>query len=268
MDVKTREDDEESESGMKLKAVSLPSEEVNIAALHYIPESDIQPTALVYAHGFTSGKYSLDLLASYLASKGYEGLTFDFVGHKLGATGGEMRHTGQAVANLKDAIAWLRQQTQAAHVVLVGHSMGAAAALAVAAEECNLTSGHPFPRLAGIVSLCMGEEPSRGFTGVIGRAMLTQRRDYVAGAPALELLQQLDSLVLAADEIDLLPALFIAARQDVLLPVERVEALAARVGASASVAIMEASHLEAPDRARAVLIQWLEAQGLSSKAQP
>lgn len=250
---------------MKLEIVSLPGEEVNIAALHYIPEKDRQPTALLFAHGFTSGKYSLDLLASYMALKGYEGLTFDFVGHKLGATGGEMRHTDQAVSNLKDALVWLRHNTQAAHVVLVGHSMGAAASLAVAAEECSPSSDPALPHLAGLVCMCMGLEPSKGFTGAIGRAMLTQRSDYVAGAPALQLLKELETLVLAADEIDALPALFIAARQDVLIPVERVEALAARVGTSASVVVIEASHLEAPDRSRAALIHWLEAQGLNNR---
>lgn len=250
---------------MKLEVVEIASEGPNLAALRYMPATVMHPTALLFAHGFTSGKHSLDLLASYLAAKGYEGLTFDFVGHKLGATGGEMRHTNQAVGNLRDALGWLRQHTRATQIVLVGHSMGAAAALALAAHERAHPVRDDSPPLAGIVCLCMGLEPSRGFTGAIGRAMLTQRSDYVAGAPAVQLLTELESLVLHARDLGSLPALFVAARQDVLIPVERVEGLAALVGPSAAVAVIEASHLEAPDRARAVISQWLEEQGLGGR---
>ena len=248
---------------MKLEAVKIPSEGVQLAALRYVPDRIAHPTALLFAHGFTSGKHSLDLLASYLAGKGYEGLTFDFIGHKMGATGGEMRHTDQAVANVRDALAWLRYSTHASQVVLVGHSMGAAASLGVAAHEHTHPVGADVPRLAGVVSMCMGLEPSRGFTGAIGRAMLTQRSDYVAGSPAIQLLLELETLVHRAAHIGDLPALFVAARQDVLIGVERVEGLAALAGHGASVVQIEASHLEAPDRARAVVSQWLEQQGFA-----
>ena len=91
--------------------------------------------------------------------------------------------------------------------------------------------------------------------------MLAQRRDYVAGSPPLDLLRGLNALVQTAAEIGDLPALFIAARQDVLLPVARVEALAALAGANASVVALDAAHLDAPDRSRATIIQWLEEHG-------
>ncbi len=250
---------------MKLEAVRIPSEGVQLAALRYVPDRIAHPTALLFAHGFTSGKHSLDLLASYLAGRGYEGLTFDFIGHKMGATGGEMRHTNQAVANVRDALAWLRHDTHARNIVLVGHSMGAAASLAVAAHEHKHSVEAGLPRLGGVVSMCMGLEPSRGFTGAIGRAMLAQRSDYVSGSPAVQLLLELEHLVHHAAQMGDLPALFVAARQDVLIGVERVEGLAAIAGKEASVAVIEASHLEAPDRARSVISQWLEQQGFGKR---
>ena len=243
---------------MKLEPVTIPAGEVLLAALRYVPVVRTHPTALLFAHGFTSGKYSLDLLASYLAGKGYEGITFDFVGHKLGATGGEMRHARQAVENLQAALDWLRQNTRAEQIVLMGHSMGAAAALAVAAQEQQHPPDANVARLAGVVSICMGLEPSKGFMGAIGRAMLAQRSDYVAGNPAVQLLTEIESLVPFAQHIGNLPALFIAARQDVLIPVERVEGLARLAGPSARVAVIDASHLEAPDRSRATISEWLE----------
>ena len=241
---------------MKLESVRIPAEGATLAALHYLPEGQVRPTVLLYTHGFTSGKYSLDTLAGYLAGRGYPGLTFDLIGHKLGGTGGEMRHTLQAAENLRDALIWVRGHLETAQVVLVGHSMGAAAGLQVAAWERQSPGTPP---LAGVISLCMGLEPAAGFASQIGRAMLAQRHDYVAGAPALELLTGLNSMVqTAAAEIGDLPALFIAARQDVLLSVARVEALAAIAGANASVVVLDAAHLDAPDRSRATIIQWLE----------
>lgn len=244
---------------MKLETVRIPAEGATLASLHYVPEGRRKNTALLYTHGFTSGKTSLDTLAGYLAGRGYAGLTFDLIGHKLGGTGGEMHRTLQAAENLRDALTWLRGHVETERIVLVGHSMGAAAGFQAAAWE-RARPGNP--PLAGIVSLCMGLEPAVGFESQIGRAMLAQRRDYVAGAPALELLTGLNTLVLSAAEIGDLPALFLAARQDVLISVARVEALAALAGANASVVVLDAAHLDAPDRSRATIIQWLEAQGL------
>ncbi len=243
---------------MKLETVQIPAEDVVLAGLRYVPEGRIKTTALLFTHGFTSGKYSLDSLAGYLAGRGYPGLTFDLVGHKLGGTGGEMRRTMQAAENVRDALNWLRQHTEAERVALIGHSMGAAASLQVGAWEQERSGTPP---LAGVVSMCMGLDPAEGFGTQIGRAMLLQRQDYVAGAPALELLTGLNTLVHAASELGDLPVLFIAARQDVLLPVVRVEGLAALAGPNTTVTALDASHLDTPDRSRATIIQWLEARG-------
>jgi len=244
---------------VKLESVRIPAEGATLTGLHYVPEGRVKSTAILYTHGFTSGKYSLDNLAGYLAGRGYPGLTFDLIGHKLGGTGSEMHRTLQAAENLQDALTWVRAHLEVAQIVLAGHSMGAAAGVQVAAWE-RLRPGTP--PLAGIVSMCMGLEPSLGFETHIGRAMLAQRRDYVAGASALELLRGLDTLVLSAAEIGDLPALFIAARQDVLIPPGRIEALAALAGSNAAYVALDAAHLDAPDRSRATIIQWLETQGL------
>src|SRR5579862_7808706 len=115
--------------------VSMPGEWITLAGLRYLPERGARDTALVFTHGFTAGKYSLDILASYLAQRGYEGLTFDLAGHKLGATGGQMTRAEQAAENLRDALHWLRLRTSARNIVLIGHSMGAAATLRTAAWE-------------------------------------------------------------------------------------------------------------------------------------
>jgi pimeloyl-ACP methyl ester carboxylesterase len=252
---------------LRLENVTIPARAQDLCGLRYLPENQRRDTALILAHGFTSGKYSLDTLASYLAARGYEALTFDFVGHKLGCTGGRMETMAQAPGSLSDALSWLRGVTEAKRIVLIGHSMGAAAALVAAAWDAarraspaliGKPGSHETPQapLAGIVCMCMGMEPSRGFDSSLGQAMLEQRRDYVAGAPALDLLREIDGMIESAAQIGPLPALFIAAKQDVLVSVERVERLA-QLAPNSTVRVIDSSHLEAPDKSRTAIYAWL-----------
>lgn len=245
------------EHGLKLDLVRIDGREQGIAGLHYRPERTPRPVAVLYAHGFTAGKYSVDSLAGYLAARGYEGLSIDFVGHKLGATGGRLERMEQVVDNLSDALAWLRANTDAREIVIVGHSMGAAATLAAAARERRLPVVPAVSRLAGIVCLCIGLHPASHFDSAIGQAMLAQRGDYVEGAPALHLLEQLEFIVDQAREVGNLPALFVAGRQDVLVTPGMVAEVADLVGPSSTLRELDTTHLDAPDRSRFLIGQWL-----------
>lgn len=240
---------------MRLENHFIPSKERALCALRYVPDIAPKEIALIYAHGFTAGKYTLDGLAGYLAGKGYEGLTFDFIGHKMGGTGGELREMAQIVENLQAVLAWSRLQTSAKRIALIGHSMGAAAAMGTAIREAQSPAAPP---LAGVACLCMGTNPELGFQSVVGRSMQAQRADYVQGAPIAALSAQIGALLPTNGELGDLPALFIAARQDVLVSVERVERLAQVAGANTRVATIESSHQEAPDKSKAPLLKWLE----------
>lgn len=241
---------------MRLENHQIPAEGISICALRYVPNHTPKKTALIYAHGFTAGKYTFDGLAGYLTGKGYEGLTFDFVGHKLGGTGGELHQMAQIVENVQAILAWYRQHTVAQKIVLVGHSMGAVAVLGAAIREVQ----HPAsPPLAGVVCLCMGVNPEIGFQSVVGRSMQTQRADYVSGSPVSELSGQLGTLLPASHQLHDLPALFVAAQQDVLFSVERVERLAEAAGTNTRTVRIESSHQEAPDKSKMALLGWLEA---------
>ena len=247
---------------MKLEPVHIHGNgsDLSLIGLHYVPSLESKQTGVVLAHGFTSAKYSMDSPAAYLSERGYECVTFDAVGHKLGCTGGEMRYISQSADNLMQAVVWMRAHLAVSRIAVIGHSMGAAAAIQVAAwERVNPNAAIP---LAGIACLCMGVNPTAGFDTALGASMLKVRSDYVSGAPAQELLQGLDGMLDAAANIGDLPTLLIAARNDVLLPVANVEMLAAKIGTQTSIRIVEAMHLDAPEKSRGALFNWLESLGV------
>lgn len=237
---------------LKLQTLNIPANPIPLAGLRYLPPTPSQKPIALLAHGFSAGKYSLDSLAVYLATHGIEAITFDFVGHKLGATGGEMQTIQQAVDNLHDAWRWLQSEEPNRKMVLVGHSMGAVASLQVAERILSAKE-----TVAGVICLCTGMEPARGFATTLGKSLLEQRGDYVAGMPALKLLTELNTLVHVGDILGNIPVRFIAARQDVLISVQQVEALVATIP-NAQCLTLETTHLDAPHRARPQVVQWIE----------
>ncbi len=241
---------------MKLERLTIPSGANSLAALHYQPDCNPCPLSILYTHGFTAGKYSMDSLASYLAGKGYAGVAFDLIGHKSGGSTGKLERMSQAPECLRDVLRYCETQLNFSQTILLGHSLGAASSLQVAVWEKT----NPESSVSGVVAMCMGSEPARGFETPVGKAMLSQREAYIDGAPALPLLHELADIVHALPQIELLPALFIAAKQDVLVPPDRVQAFANRVAPHAALAEIESSHLDAPDKAKTAIVRWLENQ--------
>ena len=88
--------------------------------------------------------------------------------------------------------------------------------------------------------------------------MLRQRSDYVAGAPARLLLSGLHELLESAKLIRTTPVLLLAAKNDILLPVSAVDALHNRIGEMSTMRTVDAMHLDAVDRSRGLLYNWLE----------
>ena len=234
---------------MKLQRADISSGGANLAALVYKTREWKSDVCLTLAHGFTASKESLDVLASYLCSRGYGCLSFDFRGHKLGGSSGEIRSAEDVVADLTTAARWGMDHFGCAESALVGHSMGALVSLVVAARE---------PRAAGVAAIATGPNPSAGFRQPVGLAMLSQRSDYVTGIEPMALLEEMDILAAQVRQNPPKPTLLIAATGDVIAKPSRVREMAEQVGPHAELAEIDASHLDAPDRARGTVANWLD----------
>ncbi len=237
---------------MKLSNHTIPFGLMNISALHYQPDTGQKSPFLIYSHGFTSCKHSMDGIASYLAMKGFAGLTYDAVGHKLGGTGGELHSIKQLAAGCGAVAEYAFREFGVRRIIYVGHSMGAMASL----EQASRKDIDGID-IDGVVSIAFGAEPARGFSTTVGKAMLSQRSDYIAGAAAKDIIQELNGWCSSPPNLSPLNMMFIAAKSDVLIPVERVQQMANLCGSDNEVTVIDSSHLEAPDKSRARIYEWL-----------
>ena len=234
---------------MKLDRIAISAQGATLSALAYAPDGELKSLFCVLAHGFTASKATMDLLAAYLTGRGYGCLTFDFRGHKLGGSAGELRSMDEAVEDLRSAVEAARERFGQKRCVLIGHSMGALVSFAVAAEDSEV---------AGVVAIATGAKPSKGFNSAAGRAMLEQRSAYVEGADAMTVLVQMDSLAGNVERLGDRPSLFVAARHDLLVRPDTLRSLSLLAGPSAQFIEVEAQHLDAPDRSRGAVAKWLD----------
>jgi dienelactone hydrolase len=101
-----------------------------------------RPPAVVLIHGFTGDRVLMSGLARRLARNGYAVLAIDVNGHgenRNPFNGGEA-DTENLRANVKTAVDYLRdnQLVDGSRIVVMGHSMGAGAALDYATHDPNL----------------------------------------------------------------------------------------------------------------------------------
>ncbi|HEY1148559.1 MAG TPA: alpha/beta fold hydrolase [Pseudoduganella sp.] len=124
------------------------------------PETAIKAYAL-FAHCFTCGKdvFAASRIAQALTDHGIAVLRFDFTG--LGASEGEFANTNFSsnIADLLAAADFLRQEYQAPRI-LIGHSLGGAATLAVAGNvpEAQAVVTVAAPSDPGHVTHLFGEQ--------------------------------------------------------------------------------------------------------------
>lgn len=233
---------------VRLSRIRIRADRAELAGLHYEPVED-RGLTLVLAHGYTGSKETLDILCMYLCSRGWRCVSFDFRGHKLGGSTGEMNSAEDAVADLMAAGDFTREALGAERLALVGHSLGGAVALAVSQRREDVQA---------IVVMGTSASVQSGFQSPAGESLMQQRGDYVLGAPPATILSEAASLWHPDAGGAEKPALFVAGRSDIIVPPAGVQTLARRYGPQASFLIVEGGHTDLPVRARGHIAGWLE----------
>ena len=156
----------------------------------HLPQGPYRGTAL-FAHCFTCSKDSIAArrIAAGLAAEGIACLRFDFTG--LGHSEGAFAQSGFAgnITDCEDAIAWLSTHYHTPEII-IGHSLGGAAALACAAITPDLkgvaTIGAP-AEAAHVLHLFQGAKPAAPDTLIdvsIGGRPFAVSPDFIADLEA------------------------------------------------------------------------------------
>jgi carboxylesterase len=192
-------------------------------------DSSRAPLACLLVHGLNGSPHDLQDLAAHLRQ-------FDIAAETLLLPGHDIHHRQAAHFGWGD---WLHAVTtrftelaqRHEHVAIVGHSLGGALALSVAAHE---------PRVAAIATLCAPAELHHGLSSIVGvgrhltpyvpvfredisdrleRRAYRRRKvtNWMPMAPLQTLLQALPILRTNLDAVTC-PALIVAARRDHVVP--------------------------------------------------
>ncbi|MGR4064083.1 MAG: alpha/beta hydrolase [Vulcanimicrobiaceae bacterium] len=203
---------------------------------------------IVAGHGYSSSKHNLDFLCSFLAGHGFEIYSLDFPGHKLGASGGDLRGVDDCVDAMAAAVSLAREHRRSP-VYTMGHSMGAMTALFTAAAD---------PGIAGAIAIATGYGRPSALTSLQKAGATDFRSSYVDGVTLPELVRDVDARYAA--QLPLLagrPSLYVAADRDGMVRPASVRELHDRAPEPKSFATIESDHTYAAENAKAVVLEWL-----------
>lgn len=219
----------------------------SLAVLHYEPRRPRNVT-IVAGHGYSSSKHNVDFLCSFLASHGFGVYSFDFPGHKLGASGGILRGVDDCIDAMRAVIEFARAQDHAP-IYALGHSMGAMTALLATAVD---------PQIAGVVAIATGFGRPTALATLRNAGRTDFRASYVDGVTLPELVDGIDQRYFAA--LPLLagrPALYIAANRDGMVSPKSVRELYDHAPEPKVFRSIESDHTNAAENARSEVLQWL-----------
>jgi uncharacterized protein len=221
----------------------------HVAVLEYEARRPRDVT-LVVGHGYSSSKQNLDGLCAFLASHGFRSYSLDFPGHKLGASGGRVDRV-EDLFDAMSAVVRFARERGAQTVYTMGHSMGAATALIVAARD---------PSIAGAISIATGYGRPTVLDALAARGVVDLRSSYVDGLTLQEVAQgwqpHLDP---ALARLAGRPVLFVAAERDAMVARSSVEALYERAAEPKTFVTVPSDHTFAGDSSRTAVLQWLNA---------
>jgi alpha-beta hydrolase superfamily lysophospholipase len=218
-----------------------------VAVLWYEPRRP-RGISLIAGHGYSSSKQNLDFLCSFLASHGFGAYNFDFPGHKLGSSGGELRGVDDCIDAMSAVIAFARERGDATAYTL-GHSMGGMTALFTAALD---------PGIVGTIAIATGYGRPTSLESLQRVGVADFRASYVVGVTLPDLVKDVDrrySELLA--RLEGRPALYVAASRDAMVSPSSVRQLFDRAPAPKTLVTIDSDHTYAAEHARAAVLEWL-----------
>lgn len=218
-----------------------------VAVLWYEPRRP-RGICVVAGHGYSSSKQNLDFLCSFLASHGFGVYNLDFPGHKLGASGGELRGVDDCIDAMFAVVAFARQRGDVTAYTL-GHSMGGMTAIFTAALD---------PNVMGTIAIATGYGRPTSLETLQRVGVPDFRSSYVVGVTLPQLVKDVDlrySELLA--RLAGRPALYVAASRDAMVSPKSVRELYDRAPEPKSFATIESDHTYAAEHARATVLEWL-----------
>jgi alpha-beta hydrolase superfamily lysophospholipase len=188
----------------KVQLFHVSAERNPVAVLWYEPRRP-RGVSLIAGHGYSSSKHNLDFLCSFLASHGFGVYSLDFPGHKLGASGGELRGIDDCIDVMFRVVAFARERGDDASYTL-GHSMGGMTAVFTAALD---------PNILGTLAIATGYGRPTSLEALRKVGVSDFRSSYVVGVTLPELVAGIESRY--AELLPRLagrPALYVAASRD------------------------------------------------------
>ena len=240
-------------SHIRIDRLSFESAGGTVRGLFY--HAGLPSTCVVLCHGYSSSKHNVDPLAFHLAVDGFSAFAFDFLGHKLGASTGPLRTGADLAENALDAIALTRTLPGVEHVVIGGHSMGAAASIGAAARS---------PAIKAVIAMATSLDRGRVLTDAGMLSGLQNRAAYVDGAPPDEIALAMDEFTSHVPEIAPRPLLVIAGSKDGLVGPSAVRRLYDAANEPKTFELIDANHTDCAERARFVIPRWLKARGFAN----
>ncbi len=219
-----------------------------VAVLVYTPRRP-RGVTIVAGHGYSSSKHNLDFLCGFLASHGFGVYSLDFPGHKLGASGGELRGIDDCIDAMAAAFRFARERGDCAAYAM-GHSMGGMTALFTAALD---------PAVLGTIAIATGYGRPTSLAALRRAGATDFRSSYVTGVSLPELVDGVDQRYAALlPRLAGRPALYVAANHDAMVNEKSVRELYERAPEPKWFATVDSDHTYAGEHSRAAVLQWLD----------
>jgi uncharacterized protein len=231
----------------KVELFRIAADRNPLAVLWYAPRRPCG-VSLVAGHGYSSSKQNLDFLCSFLASHGFGVYSLDFPGHKLGASGGELRDVDDCIDAMARVVEFARERGDDANYTL-GHSMGGMTAIFTAALDA---------RILGTIAIATGYGRPTSLDALRKVGATDFRASYVVGVALPELVAGVDKRY-----AELLPrlegrwALYVAANRDGMVSPRSVRELYDRAPENRSFVTIDSDHTYAADHAKPAVLEWL-----------